>query len=205
MTQGGGVLPCPRTAAHTHTHTHTHAHIHRCLALPRRQGLHDGRVAALPQPVSASCATAAAAGAGRAACSTRRAGAPGARHAVVAHVCPTASHTVATQGAGCARCCLVPAAASAPCPAPLPLSPPPPPTPVLCSLHDAFFAAASEAGLKANPDFNAWDHSQVRSRDGGAVCNTLPRRPGRVCVGGGGSNNGAGRGAGVSLLGALVP
>jgi len=28
-------------------------------------------------------------------------------------------------------------------------------------LHDAFFAAAEAAGLKANPDFNEWSRSQV--------------------------------------------
>lgn len=36
----------------------------------------------------------------------------------------------------------------------------------VCRLHDAFFAAAQEAGLTANPDFNEWNRAQVR---GGAL------------------------------------
>ena len=30
-------------------------------------------------------------------------------------------------------------------------------------LHDHFFAAVQEAGLKPNPDFNDWSRSQVRA------------------------------------------
>ena len=29
-------------------------------------------------------------------------------------------------------------------------------------LHDHFFEAAQQAGMKPNPDFNDWNHSQVR-------------------------------------------
>jgi hypothetical protein len=31
----------------------------------------------------------------------------------------------------------------------------------MCRLHDAFFAAAQEAGMTANPDFNEWNRAQV--------------------------------------------
>jgi hypothetical protein len=31
-----------------------------------------------------------------------------------------------------------------------------------CRLHDAFFAAAQEAGLPQNTDFNEWSRAQVR-------------------------------------------
>ena len=30
------------------------------------------------------------------------------------------------------------------------------------SLHDLFFQAAQEKGLRKNPDFNDWSHAQVR-------------------------------------------
>lgn len=30
-------------------------------------------------------------------------------------------------------------------------------------LHPAFFAAAQQAGLPSNPDFNDWDHDHVRA------------------------------------------
>ena len=30
------------------------------------------------------------------------------------------------------------------------------------SLHDLFFKAAEQKGLKANPDFNDWSHPQAR-------------------------------------------
>jgi hypothetical protein len=56
---------------------------------------------------------------------------------------------------------------------------------LLRRLHDAFFAAAQEAGLPQNADFNEWSRAQVSwspQNFGRSVCGTLPTTHGTCRV-----------------------